>query len=850
MTLKVKRQNGGEWVFDKFIARALLSLWLYDFETKATRVPSNGNHNPTFMFGVGTGTSESYLLCYKWICQFPSNWLVVSISTEGNGKAQLSIPTDQLWFPMAESVDSTSLDMRYCVGRPESPLISSEDDSDRTKVRYIMYKYPNSPQEYPLAKILTHHVFSLFMRAIGEVVEDLGGITRVVEDTTKPAPIIENSILAEIARVFVKEELGTQEEAYMCIIPRLATEEHLPYRINESGARSDEASVGAKELLTRNHNNDALRTRILEFARESSDAKLVRAILEADSPKNRQTALQLAASQSDQALVDLLLEARTESEVSQKEAPPSKDEDVALRTAAQNGNVEIVRKLLEKAKANLFSTDEDGSTALHLAAESGNLSVVTTLLEKIKADLLSTDEGPSTAVHLAAEGGNLPVVTTLLEKGKANLLSTDKDSPTPLHLAAQSRNLPEVTTLESKSASSALNRTNKNHDTPLSLAAWKGHANVVDELLKNHADPDIADSGNVTPLNSAAWSGYCEVVVLLLNANANPTIADSAGQNPLNSAASRGHEEVVKLLLGEPRTLDVIDHKDEDDESPLFSAANNGHTEIVKLLVKHRANVNIFNKNNDSALRVAARDGKEEMVQLLLKERAEPLVQTTDDGYTPLHSAARYGHETVLNILLQESKENIEANDNYGNTALLLAADNGEEESVELLLKNGAKAGSQNNRKMTALILAARYGYENIVRMLLNPETTEYKGLSKLEIDKQDEDGLAALQWAVYKGHEEIVQMLLSSNADVSLKDTEEDTALHLAAIRGDDAVVKALLDKGANWRVKNKDGKSASEKARDYGYENIVNMFDTYLPPKPAGSNTYNKLESSSNKI
>ena len=806
----MKRQRGGEWEFDKFTARALLSLWLYDFETKASRVPSDGNHNPMFMFGVGTGTSESYILCYKWICQVPSNWLVVSISTDDKVQ-QLSIPTDQLWFPMAESVDPTSLDLRYCVGRPESPLITLEDDSDRnTEARCIMYKYPN--HEYPIAKIFTHHIFSLYMRAIGELVEDLGGITRIVEDTTKPNPIIENSILAEIASVFVKEGLGTQEEAYMCIIPRLAAEEHLPWRINASGARSDEPSVGAKELLTRNHNNDALRTRILEFARETGDKKLVQAILEADSPNNRQTALQLAASHSDEALIDLLLEARTESEVSSKEAPPSKDEDVALRTAAQNGNVEIVKKLLEKAKANLFSTDEHGSTALHLAAERGNLPVVTTLLDKIKAGLLPEECSSTTA--------------------------------------GESRHLPEVTTLERKSASVALNRTNKTGDTPLSLAAWKGHPEIVDELLKSHADPDIADSGNVTPLNSAAWSGHYKVVELLLNAKANPTIADYAGQNPLSSAASGGHEDVVKLLLGEPRTLGVINHEDEDGETPLFSAANNGHTEIVKLLVQYDANVNVLTKSDDSALRVAARDGNDEMVQLLLEAKADPLVQTKDDGYTPLHSAARYGHDTVLTILLRNSKENIDTNDAYKNTALFLAADNGEEKCVEVLLKNGAKAGCQNNRKATALISAARYGYTKIVQMLLTPETTEYEGLSKLEIDEQDDSGFSALEWAVYKDHKDIVQMLLSCNADVSLGDTDGDTALHLAAMLGCEAVVKALLAKGANWRIKNNRDKTARDKAHDYGYENIVNIFDTYLAPKSADSNTYHKLESSSNKI
>ena len=206
-----------------------------------------------------------------------------------------------------------------------------------------------------------------------------------------------------------------------------------------------------------------------------------------------------------------------------------------------------------------------------------------------------------------------------------------------------------------------------------------------------------------------------------------------------------------------------------------------------------------------------------------------------------MYSAARYGHDSVLNILLQASKDNIDRNDANENTALLLAAEYGEDKSIELLLKNGTKAGSRNNRKMTALIMAARYGYPGIARMLLNPETTEHEGLSKSEIDEQDDDGFSALHWAVFKGHEEIVQRLLSSNADVSLNDRDKNTALHLAAILGYESFAKALLNKGADWTVKNKDNKSARDKAEDYGYDTIVKLFDSYRPPKLSRSRTFN---------
>jgi len=58
--------------------QAVLSLWLHEFERKKKfAAPST---NRTFIYVASKASPNSYLFCYKWICQNPTNWLTVSVT--------------------------------------------------------------------------------------------------------------------------------------------------------------------------------------------------------------------------------------------------------------------------------------------------------------------------------------------------------------------------------------------------------------------------------------------------------------------------------------------------------------------------------------------------------------------------------------------------------------------------------------------------------------------------------------------------------------------------------------------------------------------------------------------------
>src|SRR5262249_38704912 len=76
---------------------------------------------------------------------------------------------------------------------------------------------------------------------------------------------------------------------------------------------------------------------------------------------------------------------------------------------------------------------------------------------------------------------------------------------------------------------------------------------LVNKLLDNGADPNLADEDNNTPLHAAAKNGNPEITQLLLNSKIPIRNIDSKNKDfertPLHEAARQGHKELVAVLL-------------------------------------------------------------------------------------------------------------------------------------------------------------------------------------------------------------------------------------------------------------------------------------------------------------
>ena len=147
------------------------------------------------------------------------------------------------------------------------------------------------------------------------------------------------------------------------------------------------------------------------------------------------------------------------------------------------------------------------------------------------------------AAVLRDNPGNLQ---TLLTRGMdANTPSPEGQTGLSMALAAESLKAAQVLMNWPKTDVNALN---SKGESPLMLAALKGHKEMAEQLIKKGAD--INKTG-WTPLHYAASSGQTAIISLLLDQHAYIDAESPNGTTPLMMAAMYGTGEAVDLLVAE-----------------------------------------------------------------------------------------------------------------------------------------------------------------------------------------------------------------------------------------------------------------------------------------------------------
>ena len=168
------------------------------------------------------------------------------------------------------------------------------------------------------------------------------------------------------------------------------------------------------------------------------------------------------------------------------------------------------------------------------------------------------------------------------------------------------------------------------------------------------------------------------------------------------------------------------------------------------------ADVNSLNKEGTPILVVAAELTKDDIVQCMLDNGAYPNVQNK-----------------------------------YGWTAVNYLADDGKKETLQKALDKGADINIPNKYGRIPLMYASKKHRQDIVAMFLDYDTDG--------INMQDNEGNTSLMHAVVGGDKKIVGMLLSKNADIHLKNKENEDALMIAVKLGKSEIAELLLQNGAN---------------------------------------------------
>ena len=243
---------------------------------------------------------------------------------------------------------------------------------------------------------------------------------------------------------------------------------------------------------------------------------------------------------------------------------------------------------------------------------------------------------------------------------------------------------------ESADAAMLLDKERASGFTPLMVAVWYGHDDIVSALLQHGADANrrlntASYANGVTPLFMAARNGWPKVAMLLLGGRADPELRRASdGSTPLATAAKHGRTEVIQVLV---RAGVAIDSPDSDDSTPLLLAAKHGHPSVVELLLKSGAEPNGSTAWRPNALVVAAHQDDVAVIDAILRAKPSCVNMKLPNGATALHMAAACGNVAATTRLL-DAGANPERCRRDGQTAASLASANGHMEVRQIISDN------------------------------------------------------------------------------------------------------------------------------------------------------------------
>lgn len=241
-------------------------------------------------------------------------------------------------------------------------------------------------------------------------------------------------------------------------------------------------------------------------------------------------------------------------------------------SAASSNNIYITKWCINDKKVDVNNKNEKGMNPFLLAAENGCFETFLIILKLCKnVDINITDNKYNkNALHFACEHNHSEIVELLLTFPDTRIN----------YLAPGFRNM-----------------------NALCLACKNGCASCVRSLLRYVPEEDLnsllnthADISLATPLHLACWHGHKEIVNILIHEeNVDLVSLMDDNRTPLHIAAENRHFEIVSLLIQKEKLL--VNMKDKAGCTALHLAACNNDIDTVKVLLNSGlCDLNIFEK--------------------------------------------------------------------------------------------------------------------------------------------------------------------------------------------------------------------------------------------------------------
>lgn len=520
--------------------------------------------------------------------------------------------------------------------------------------------------------------------------------------------------------------------------------------------------------------------------------------------------------------------------------------------ACINENMDIAKYLLNNYKVNYNYVNYSGDSVLHQCFILKKKEMIKFLLELEDIQIDTPNSSGDTPFLLACKKNDIELIKLILDKNKPiNYNAKNSGGDYALFFATYFKNLELMRFILDLKVDMYMERSFKSYNcqTPFTIScSYFGTEDMIKLFIEYGIDVNRPNSLGVYPIGNACKSDNVEHVRLLLEAGANPNVR-SLNTTPLIQACTNNNLEMIKLLIenGADVNFTNIDNltpliflvKDLDTQNneiikylieqgaDLYCDDNYGNcllylvkntnkvdkVEIYKILVDaYKAqgdyetkcrDTTVFIKNYDAYQKIKAEISDNSLInEMDLQQKF-----TLEDFNRSYLQACVLGDFDHVKFLLEHIPTiDINFRETNGDTPLIIACQTGKGDIAKYLLDHGADPNPVCECSNTALYVTSfSYSlYENtdLMKHLLDHG-------AHLNIIGQY--SLSPLMVASKDRLEDVVQLFLQYNADVNIKDYDDNTALIMSCNRGNFRVVEILLEnKNIDINVRSKDGYTA----------------------------------------
>ncbi|KAI3452611.1 hypothetical protein Pfo_009275 [Paulownia fortunei] len=537
----------------------------------------------------------------------------------------------------------------------------------------------------------------------------------------------------------------------------------------------------------------------------------------------------------------------------------------ALFLAAHNGNVTLVRKLLNVgANVNQKLFRGYATTA---AVREGHIEVLEMLLNGGAAQaaceealleacylgrarpaelLMGSDMiRPHVAVHAlvtASSRGFVDFVETLIKNGvdaNANARILLQSSKPSLHANVDCNALVSAIVNRQASVVQLLLKVGCRTDTKVRLGAWSWDVTTGEEF---RVGAGLAEPYHVTwcAVEYFEASGF---ILRMLLQYLSPNIPH-LGRTIIHHAILCGNARAFEVLLSCRADIEFpVETTQHTDYRPIHLAARLGLATILRLLINAGCNLNSRTGSGETALMICARHKQEECLKLLASAgsdfgwsnmsnqcamsiagsvrwtlgfqqavldmiRAGKIARSSNpEIFSSLLFVTRANDVEALKKLIKQPDMNLNEKDESGFSAVMVAAAAGHVETFRLLVNAGADVETHNKYGETAISLAQANQNSDAFAKVLSAYVYT-KGNSNCS-------GSSALHRAARLSNLDLVRELANEGYDVNVLDCDGYTPLMLAARSGDGSMCELLISCGAKCDIKNARHETALSLAR-----------------------------------